>query len=133
LRELKHINPIAWEGSMKYEPNNILSRIQWCRHQQLLPSVTRQEREEWRAEEDGLVDALSHSDRTAFMRENPGSQATRYQRGFEDGKALLRLSLFSLEGMTCMEGLDVARSTTPARVNRRPSQALSPMHVEPRR
>jgi len=118
---------------MQYEPNNILSRIQWCRRQQLLQSVTREEREEWRAEEDGLVDALSHRDRTAFMREKPGSQATRYQRGVEDGKALLRLSLFSLKGMTRMEGLDVARSTTPARVNRHSSQAPAPMHVESRR
>ena len=38
---------------MKYEPTNIISRIQWCRLQQQLHSVTQDERAGWRAEEAG--------------------------------------------------------------------------------
>jgi hypothetical protein len=118
---------------MKYEPTNIISRIKWCRLQQQLPSVTREERAGWRAEEAGLVDALGNRDRRAFMREEHRSQFTRYQCGLEDGKVLLRFSTLFPSGMTRMEGLGPSRSTTPARVDRRPSQAPPPVHVESRR
>ena len=70
------------------EPNNIVSRIEWCWLQQQLPSVTLEERAGWLAEEAGLIDALCGRDRTAFMREKHRSQCTRYQRGLEDGHAL---------------------------------------------
>jgi hypothetical protein len=118
---------------MKYEPTNIISRIKWCRLQQQLPSVTREERAGWRAEETGLVDALGNRERTAFMREEHRSQFPRYQCGLEDGKALLRLSMLFPSSMTRMEGLGWARSTIPARVDRRPSHAPPPVHAESRR
>ena len=118
---------------MKYEPTNIISRIQWCRLQQRLPSLTQKERVGWRMEEAGLMDALGNRDRTAFMREEYRSQFARYQLGFEDGKALLRVSLVFASGMTPMEGRGSARSTTPARVDRRPSHAPPPVHAESRR
>jgi len=51
---------------MKYEPTNIISRIQWCRLQHQLHSFTREEREGWRAEEAGLVDALGCRDSDSF-------------------------------------------------------------------
>lgn len=114
---------------MKYEPTNIVSRIAWCRLQQQLPSVTREERAGWRAEEAGLVDALGCRDRTAFMREEHRSHFMRYQCGLEDGKALLRFSILFSSGITRMEGLGQARSMTAARVDRRPSQAPPPVHV----
>ena len=117
---------------MKYEPTNIISRIQWCRLQQQLHSFTRKEREGWRAEEAGLVDALGCRDRIAFMRKEHRSQFTRYQCGLEDGEALLRLSTLFPSGVTSMEGLGPARSTTTARVDRRPSHAPPPVHVESR-
>src|SRR6267143_926384 len=101
---------------MKYEPTNIISRIQWCRLQQQLHSVTQDERAGWRAEEAGLVDALGCRDRMAFMREEHRSQFTRYQCGLEDGKALLRLSTLFPSGMT-HGGAGPARSTTQARVD----------------
>ena len=50
---------------MKYESNNIISRIEWCRLQQRLDSVTMDERAGWRAEEAGLMDALDRRDRTS--------------------------------------------------------------------
>ena len=105
---------------MKYEPTHIISRIAWCRLQQQLPSVTRDERAGWRAEEAGLVDALGCRDRIAFMREEHRSQFTRYQCGLEDGRALLRLSTLTPCGMTRMEGLG------PTRSRPRPGWATSP-------
>jgi hypothetical protein len=118
---------------MMCEPTNIISRIQWCRLQQRLPSATHDERVGWRLEEAGLLDALGHRDRTAFMRKEYRSQFTRYRCGLEDGKALLRLSTLFASGTTRTEGLGPARSTTPARVARRPSHAPSPVHAEARR
>ena len=116
---------------MKYEPTPIISRIHWCRLQQL-HSVTQEERAGWRAEEAGLVDALGCRDRIAFMRKEHRSQFTRYQCGLADGQALLRLSTSTPCGMTPpMEGLGPAPLTT--RVNTRPSQAPRPVPVEFRR
>jgi hypothetical protein len=113
---------------MKYEPTQIISRIQWCRRQQQLPSVTREERAGWRAEEAGLVDALGCRDRIAFMREEHRSHFTRYQSGLVDGQALLRLSTTTPSDMTRMEGGSSSPLTT--RVNSRPSQAPRPVPVE---
>ena len=118
---------------MMCEPTNIISRIQWCRLQQQLPSVTQEERTGWRAEEAGLVDALGNRERTAFMREEYRSQFPRYQCGLEDGKALLRLSMLFTSSMTRLEGLGWARSTISARVDRRPSHAPPAVHAESRR
>jgi hypothetical protein len=118
---------------MKYEPTHIISRIEWCRLQQQLHSFTREERAGWRAEEAGLVDALGGRDRIAFMREEHRSQFTRYQCGLADGQALLRFSTLTPSGMTRMEGLGPALLTTPARVDRHPSQVPPPVHVESRR
>jgi hypothetical protein len=114
---------------MKYETNNIISRIEWCRLQQQPPSVTREEREGWRAEEAGLVDALFGRDRTALMREEHRSQFTRYQCGIEDGLALLRLQHFNSRWHDTYGGVGPSPLTTPAWVDRRPSQAFSPVHV----
>ncbi|HMF85867.1 MAG TPA: hypothetical protein VK598_05900 [Nitrospiraceae bacterium] len=118
---------------MKYEPSNIISRIEWCRLQQHLHSITKDERAGWRAEEAGLVDALGCRDRIAFMREEHRSQFIRYQCGLDDGRALLRLSTLSPYapyGMTRKQGLDPIPLKTPAWMDRHPSQAHSPVHVE---
>ena len=114
---------------MKYEPTNIISRIEWCRLQQQLHSITRDERAGWRAEEAGLVDALGCRDRIAFMREEHRSQFIRYQCGLEDGRALLRLNALTPCGMTRVERVGPTPLTTSAWVDRRPSQAPAPVHV----
>ena len=116
---------------MTYESTPIISRIEWCRRQQQLHSVTPDERAGWRAEEAGLVDALGCRDRIAFMRGEHRSQFTRYQCGLEDGQALLRLSALPSRGTTRMEEGSPAPLTT--RVNSRPSQAPRPVPVESRR
>ena len=114
---------------MKYEPTNIISRIAWCRLQQQLHSITKDERAGWRAEEAGLVDALGCRDRIAFMREEYRSHFTRYQCGLEDGRALLRLSTSPPCGMTRVEGVGPTPLKTTAWMDRHPSQAFSPVHV----
>jgi hypothetical protein len=115
---------------MEFEHTNIISRIQWCRLQQQLHSITQDERAGWRAEEAGLVDALGCRDRVAFMRMEHRSHFIRYQCGLEDGRALLRLSTPIPSGMTRMEGLGQAPFTTPARMSGHPSQVPSRVHVK---
>jgi hypothetical protein len=88
---------------MTCEHTNIISRIAWCRSQQGLHSLTRDERAGWRAEEDGLMDALFGRNRTTSMRENHPSQSMRYQCGLEDGMALLRFSTSTSWAMSGME------------------------------
>jgi len=112
---------------MTYDTTLIMSRIEWCRLQQQLHSITREERAGWRAEEAGLVDALGSRDRIAFMREEHRSQFTRYQCGLAEGQALLHLPASTPGGMTRMEGLGPATLRTPT--YRRSSQAPSPVHV----
>ena len=114
---------------MKYEPTNIIARIEWCRLQQQLHSGTRDEHAGWLAEEAGLVDALGCRDRIAFMREEHRSQFIRYQCGLEDGRALLRINALTPCGMSRMEGLGPTPLTTPTWVDRRPSQASAPVYV----
>ena len=116
---------------MIVEPSDINSRIEWCRLQQLLPSGTREEREGWRAEEAGLVDALFGRDRAALVREKHRSQLTRYQRGFEDGHALRCFQQFTSRWHDTHDG--VGLNPLPNSVARRPSQAPSLMPVESRR
>jgi hypothetical protein len=115
---------------MEYEPTNVISRIQWCRLQQQLHSITQDERAGWRAEEAGLVDALGCRDRVAFMRQEHRSHFIRYQCGLEDGRALLRINAPMPRGMTRMEGLGQVPLTTPARMGRHPSQVPSQVHVK---
>jgi hypothetical protein len=139
LRKSRRFSPIprtphhAQEGTMKYEPTQIISRIKWCRRQQQLPSVTPDERAGWRAEEAGLVDALGHRDQTAFMRGEHQSHFTRYQCGLTDGQALLRLCTSTPSGMTHLEGWRPAPLTTTARMDSRRSQVFRPAHAESRR
>ena len=66
-------------------------RIEWCK-QLRARTGTREAKEGWLAEEEGLRDALLGRDRSALIRVCYPSQVERYQLGFEDGQALLRFS-----------------------------------------
>ncbi len=66
-------------------------RIEWCK-QLRARTGTREAKDGWLAEEEGLRDALLGRDRTALIRVCYPSQVERYQLGFEDGQALLRFS-----------------------------------------
>lgn len=113
---------------MKYESTQIMSRIEWCRLQQQLHSVTKDERAGWRAEEAGLADALDGRDRIAFMRGEYQSQFSRYRRGLLDGQTLLSLGTLTPCGMTGMEGWSPLLA--PALVNSRPSQVPPSARME---
>jgi hypothetical protein len=76
---------------MSHAPNFILSRIHWCRR--LRTQVcTQPEMDGWRAEEQGLRDALLKRDHTKLYQCYPSGVFERYAMGLEDGQALIRLS-----------------------------------------
>ncbi len=117
---------------MQYESTRIVSRIKWCRLQQSLLVVSKDECAGWRAEEAGLVDALHGRNRTALMRKKPHSQFIRYQCGLEDGQALLRIGT-PIPRSIRVKGQSSARLTNTARLASRRSPASRPMYVESRR
>lgn len=64
-------------------------RIEWCRRQSA-QARTEPEVDEWRAEADGLRDALMNTDHTDSYRLCPPEILRRYVQGFQDGAALLQ-------------------------------------------
>ena len=74
---------------MKQTTNPISVRIEWCRRQSA-QARTESEIDGWRAEADGLRDALMGIDHTDNYRLCPPEVLSRYVLGFQDGTALLR-------------------------------------------
>ncbi len=70
---------------------SIAARIEWCR-QQRTQAHTQAELEGWRAEEEGLRDAVLNRDHTNHYRYSPPGVFERYAMGFQDGQALIRVS-----------------------------------------
>ena len=68
----------------------LVVRIDWCRRQRG-QARTQREVVGWRAEEEGLPDALSKRDSTYQHRDSPPMAFERYAMGLEDGRALIRL------------------------------------------
>jgi len=64
-------------------------RIAWCR-EQMAQASTEFELDGWRAEEEGLRDALLNRDYTDHYRLSPPEIFERYVRGMQDGTILLR-------------------------------------------
>ncbi len=64
-------------------------RIVWCRRQRANAS-TQMELEAWRAEEEGLRDAVLHRDHVHKYRSHSPKVLERYLLGFQDAKALIR-------------------------------------------
>ena len=75
---------------MMFEPNNIISRIEWCRRQET-QARTPLELEGWYAEEEGLRDALLNRDHTNQYRDYPQGVFERYLLGLQDGRAMIRI------------------------------------------
>ncbi|MDH4082485.1 MAG: hypothetical protein OEY12_05295 [Nitrospira sp.] len=73
---------------MEHTTNSITVRIDWCRRQSAQAN-TDQEADGWRAEEDGLRDALMRGDHSHAYRLCPPEIQERYSRGFQDGTVLL--------------------------------------------
>jgi hypothetical protein len=73
---------------MEHTTNPISVRIDWCRRQSA-QARTDQEADGWRAEEDGLRDALISDDHSHAYRLCHPKIQERYSRGFQDGTVLL--------------------------------------------
>ena len=74
---------------MKAVANPVTVRIEWCRRQSA-QARTEPEIDGWRAEADGLRDALMNADHTDNYQLCPPELLRRYVQGLEDGTALLR-------------------------------------------
>ena len=74
---------------MKQTLHPINVRIAWCR-QQRGQACSEPEFNGWRAEEDGLRDALLNKGHSDHYRLSHPELLDRYVMGFEDGRALLR-------------------------------------------
>ena len=74
---------------MEQTTNPVIVRVEWCKRQSA-QAHTEPEVDGWRAEADGLRDALMNSDHTDDYRLYPPEIFERYVLGFQDGTALLR-------------------------------------------
>lgn len=74
---------------MAYTNTSITARIVWCRRQSM-ESWELLEIAGWRAEAEGLKDALLHRDHTTVYQQGPPSVLVRYVTGLQDGRALIR-------------------------------------------
>lgn len=74
---------------MNHTSDPITVRIEWCRRQST-QARTEPEVEGWRAEADGLRDALMNSNHTDTYQLCPPEILRRYMMGFQDGTALLQ-------------------------------------------
>lgn len=74
---------------MNHTSDPITVRIEWCRRQSA-QARTEPEVEGWRAEADGLRDALMNSNHTDTYQLCPPEVLRRYMMGFQDGTALLQ-------------------------------------------
>ena len=74
---------------MDYANQSIASRIDQCRWQST-QTCAPLEIAEWRAEAEGLQDALLHRDQTTQYQQGSPSVFERYALGLQDGQAVLR-------------------------------------------
>jgi hypothetical protein len=72
--------------------SRIESRIQWCQRLSA-QACAPLEIAGWRAEAEGLRDALLERDHTTQYQQGPTSVFERYARGLQDGDAMLRTAL----------------------------------------
>ncbi|NJN70486.1 MAG: hypothetical protein HC801_09570 [Nitrospira sp.] len=83
-------------GEQRREPRESLrslinARIAWCRRQREQARME-SEADEWRAEEDGLRDALLNKNYTDAYRLSTAEAFRRYVRGLREGRAILRVT-----------------------------------------
>ena len=76
---------------MAYAAKYIASRIEWCRRESTQVCAPL-ESAGWRAEAEGLHDALLHQDHTTQYQQGPPSVFERYVLGLSDGRAVLRMA-----------------------------------------
>ncbi|MBX3331825.1 MAG: hypothetical protein KF722_15565 [Nitrospira sp.] len=87
---------------MDYTTNPVTFRIVWCRRQRI-KAWTDLEVEAWRAEEEGLRDAVLRRDHVTKYRRQSPVLFERYVLGFQDEKALMRVAQVNRFGRAAME------------------------------
>lgn len=94
---------------MAYANKSITLRIEWCRRQST-QAPTPLALAGWRAEAEGLQDALLDSDHTTQYQQGPASVFERYATGLQDGRSMLRaaavLQQFAPPARTATHGMD---------------------------
>jgi hypothetical protein len=83
-------------NGMACATNSIVTRIEWCRRQKSR-ARTPLEFERWRAEEEGLQDAIHKTDHTNQYRQSPPGVFERYAMGLQDGQVLMRATSVSAQ------------------------------------
>jgi hypothetical protein len=86
--------------AMGHATSSIITRIEWCRRQRMM-THKQVELERWRAEEDGLRDALLSRDQSRQYRYCPPDVFERYALGLHDGRAMLRVAWVDLHLADC--------------------------------
>jgi hypothetical protein len=76
---------------MAHATTPIINRILWCRRQGTL-AREQPERDFWRAEEEGLRDALFQQDHMKQYQSSSPEVFKRYAMGLNDGKAIIRVA-----------------------------------------
>jgi len=82
---------------MNHMTSPVTSRIVWCRRQKA-KAHTDHELESWRAEEEGLRDAVLYRDHVNKYRHRSSKLFERYLLGFQDAKALMRAARATRSG-----------------------------------
>ena len=82
---------------MAYATKYIASRIDWCRRESTQVCAPL-ESAGWRAEAEGLQDALLHRDHTTQYQQGPPIVFERYVLGLADGRAVLRMAAVHQHG-----------------------------------
>ena len=93
--EVLWLSPKAGENPTTHHCTSIMTRLEWCK-QNRMKARTENESEGWSAEEEGLRDALLHTDGIDKYQYSSTRLRNRYEQGLEDGRILLRLAV--LEG-----------------------------------
>jgi len=86
---------------MAYMTRSLTARIDWCRRQST-QACAPLEIAEWRAEAEGLEDALLHRDRTSLYQQGPSCVFVRYVTGLQDGRALSRTESVKRRAMSAV-------------------------------
>jgi hypothetical protein len=66
----------------------LIARIGWC-HKQAMKALTPRDVEEWRAEKQGLIDALLQRD-CRYEYQHSSDLLERYSKGLEEGRVLIQ-------------------------------------------
>jgi hypothetical protein len=87
---------------MDHTTNPVTFRIVWCRRQRA-QARTGLEMEAWRAEEEGLRDAVLRRDHGSKYWGRSPILFERYVLGFQDGRALMRVARANRFGQTATQ------------------------------